>query len=321
MTRAPTLAAILAAALAPTLAARAQSAPPAVRLAAAWPQSGPGAALVTATLGRGASLRSAGLAPWQNAVVVTDQADTTLWTLGTAESLRLRPRDPGSGPELTADNAGFAIGLDHRYTDDVAVGAALAHGSGGLHAGRAEAATEATSLALYALGNWPDIAYGSVALQYDFGDIALGDASAGAPARRQSAGLDTFRAAAAIGHLIDLPGFTIAPLVELRFAHGIGPATGPAAAAAADSLDTTLGLRVGSAFYRWGILGSPHVLLGWQRTLVAPDRLNPEGSDALVGGGLTLALPGGLFAGFDAEATFGGRRDARRVAIAVAYGF
>lgn len=321
MTRAPTLAAMLAAALAPTLAARAQSAPPAVRLAAAWPQSGPGAALATATLGRGAGLLSAGLAPWQNAVVVTDQTDNAVWTLGTADSLRLRPRAARSAPELTADSASFAIGLDHRYSDDFAVGAALAHGDGSLRAGTAEARTEATSLALYALGNWPDIAYGAVAVQYDFGGIDLADRAAGGPARRHSAGLDAFRAAAAIGHLIDLPGFTIAPLAELRFVHGIGPASLPAEAAAQDSLDATLGVRAGSAFYRWGVLGSPHLLLAWQRTLVAPDRLSPEQSDALAGGGLTLALPGGVFAGFDASTTFGGRRDERRVAVAVAYAF
>lgn len=306
------------------------AAAPPVRVYADFAATDPGTDAFAALLARGAGPRGFGLPAFGEGVVTTEASAWTAWAGGFGRGSSVRARGPGQGG-LKSDSQGFVAGADRRVGADAVAGLSAGYASSGWReaSGPAKGAADTATLGAYGAAAWPDVAYAAAAVQYAWSDAAVrGPAASG----RLSPG--TIRAGGLVGRFIDLSGFTFGPVAELEYArtdsasvHESGAGALAVDAPGQTTLTGRAGLRVDSAFYRWGVLGSPHLSLLWERRLVAPDGGGAgrpaalEAGGALVTFGVLARLPGSVILGAEAGGRFGGRIDEQVVRVGLARGF
>ena len=331
--RAPGLRLVLAwltPAVLPGTAAAAATVGPAVRIFSDYAATDPGTDALAAVLARGGGLRSFGLPAAGPGVVDTEDQDWTVWGTGFGDGNGVRAREPGAG-ELRSTRAGFVVGADRRIGENAVLGFAVGNDRTTFRETDAapRGTADATTLAAYGAWSWPDVLYAAAAVQY-----GVAHASAGSSASTDRFSPNTVRAGALVGHLIDLSGFTFSPVAELEYADTDGGTLRASGAGALvievpgqHTLTGRAGVRVNSAFYRWGVLGSPFVSLLWERRLQTADGGGParppplEPDDGTVAAGVAARIPGGMTLGFELADRFGGRVDERLARFSVTAGF
>ena len=220
--------------------------------------------------------------------------------------------------------------LTRSLSEHAIAGVSVSHASIGLSDSGSAGTTGGgtTSVGLHAAAS-SAIVYGAAAAQYTFSSLSV--------RRTDSSGQlspGTVRAGVLVGHFIDLSGFTFAPVGELEYVHtdsqtvsesGAGKLT--ADVPGRDTLTSRVGIRINSAFYRCGILGTPFVSVLWEHQLqtvvmgsgVSPLALGP--SDGTITFGVTAKVPGDAILGVEFGDRFGGRVDERTVRFSLARSF
>jgi hypothetical protein len=247
----------------------------------------------------------------------------TGWSSGFLRGTSVRVPALGN---LKYHDDGFVAGLDVRLAEHAIVGISVSHASIGLSdsgsAGTAGGGT--TSVGLSAAAS-SDIVYGAAAAQYTFSSLSVW--------RTDSSGQlspGTVRAGVLMGHFFDLSGFTFAPVGELQYAHTDSQTVSESGAGALtvdvsgyDTLTSRFGIRINSAFYRYGILGTPFVSVLWEHQLrtavgsgVSPLALGP--GDGIITFGVTAKVPGDAILGIEFGDRFGGKVDERTVRFSLA---